>query len=362
MDGIATRIPHYSRVAAKSSIPPTNAKLMLIKELIRPNTNARFFNDVQLRWYWDAQKNAELAKGYIFTLQAGENQKSTVDAMNMVRFGLTDPGSDNRMLFLATFGQGKTHLALAMANFFGRTPDSDEVKWLIESLTHAYGESPAIKNFTELKERNPRHLVVCLQGDVGGFDLGSYFLRELERSLGVELSASGGMLPLWYKTALDTLDASVAPHRTKADAFLAPQEMDLPALRQRLAQKDGSLYDLVRDLIEHVTGVPPDLGSRLSLHDLVDFICLEYCGQGKPYAGLVILFDEFNAFMHAYGKQDAAGTPLQDLLNGIADNRDKSIFVGFAQRDPKTIVDALPPAKRADLTLEMSRIPPGQRT
>lgn len=335
---------------------------MLIKELVRLNTNARFFNDVQLRWYWDAQKNAELAKGYIFTLQAGENQKSTVDALNMVRFGLTDPGSDNRMLFLATFGQGKTHLALAMANFFGKTPESDEVKWLTESLTHAYGESPAIKNFTELKERNPRHLVVCLQGDVGGFDLGSYFLRELERSLGTELSASGGMLPLWYKTALDTLDASVAPHRTKADTFLAPQEMDLPALRQRLMQKDGSLYDLVRDLIEHVTGVRPDLGSRLSLHDLVDFICLEYCGQGKPYAGLVILFDEFNAFMHAYGKQDATGTPLQDLLNGIADNKEKSIFVGFAQRDPKTIVDALPPAKRADLTLEMSRIPSGQRT
>ena len=335
---------------------------MLIKELIRLNTNAKFFNDVQLRWFWDAQKNAELAKGYIFTQQAGENQKSTVDALNMVRFGLTDPGSENRMLFLATFGQGKTHLALAMANIFGKPPDSEEVKWLIESLTHAYGESPAIKNFTDLKERNPRHLVVCLQGDVGGFDLGSYFVRELERSLATELCASGGMLPLWYKTALDTLEASVAPQKTKADAFLEPHEMDLPKLKQRLGQKDASLYDLVRDLIEHVTGVRPDLGSRLSLHDLVDFICLEYCGQGKPYAGLVILFDEFNAFMHAYGKQSPAGAPLQDLLNGIEDNKGKSIFVGFAQRDPQTIVDALPPAKRADLHLEMSRIPPGQRT
>ena len=104
----------------------------------------------------------------------------------------------------------------------------------------------------------------------------------------------------------------------------------------------------------------PDLGSRLALNELVDYICLEYCGQGKSYAGLVILFDEFNAFMHGYGKQDA--TTLQDLLNGIANNKEKSIFVGFAQRDPQTIVETLPPSKRADLTLQMSRIPPGQRT
>jgi hypothetical protein len=335
---------------------------MLIKELVRLNTNAEFFNDVQLRWFWDVKKNAKLAKGYIFTLQAGENRKSTVDALDMVRFGLTDPGSENRMLFMATFGQGKTHLALAMANFFSKPPESTEVQHLIKSLKHAYGESPAIKNFTDLKERNPRHLVVCLQGDEVGFDLSSYFVREVEQSLKAELSTTGGMLPLWFKTALDTLDTSVASQRAKADAFLASREMDLPKLRQRLDQKDASLYDLVRDLIEHVTGVRPDLGARLSLNAIVSHVCKEYCGPGKPYAGLVILFDEFNAFMHSYSKRDTAGTPLQDLLNGIANNRGNSVFVGFSQRDPMTIVNSLPPTNRDALTLEMSRIPQNQRT
>lgn len=335
---------------------------MLIKDLVRINTNAEFFNDVQLRWFWDEQKNAKLAKGYIFTRQAGENRKSTVDALDMVRYGLTDPGSENRMLFMATFGQGKTHLALAMANFFAKPPESEEVQYLVQSLKHAYGDSPAVKNFTELKERNPRHLVVCLQGDEVGFDLSSYFVREVERSLKAELSASGGMLPLWFKTALDMLETSVAPQRPKADAFLASREMDLPKLRQRLEQKDASLYDLVRDLIEHVTGVRPDLGARLSLNALVSHVCQEYCGQGKPYAGLVILFDEFNAFMHAYSKRETAGTPLQDLLNGIANNRENSVFVGFAQRDPMTIVNALQPTNRDALTVEMSRIPQNQRT
>jgi hypothetical protein len=335
---------------------------MLIKELVRLNMNAEFFNDVQLRWFWDEQKNAKLAKGYIFTRQAGENRKSTVDALDMVRFGLNDIGSENRMLFMATFGQGKTHLALAMANFFAKPPESVEVQHLIQSLKHAYGDSPAVKNFTDLKERHPRHLVVCLQGDEVGFDLSSYFVREVEQSLKAELSASGGMLPLWFKTALDTLDSSVASQRPKADAFLAAREMDLPKLRQRLEQKDASLYDVVRDLIEHVTGVRPDLGARLSLNALVSHVCKEYCGQDKPYAGLVVLFDEFNAFMHAYSQRDKAGTPLQDLLNGIANNRNNSVFVGFAQRDPMTIVNALQPNNRDALTVEMSRIPQNQRT
>ncbi|MEI8044759.1 MAG: hypothetical protein WCL11_25330, partial [Verrucomicrobiota bacterium] len=334
---------------------------MLIKDIIRLNTNAEFFNDVQLRWFWEPEKNAKLAKGYIFTRQAGENRKSTVDALDMVRFGLTDPGSENRMLFLATFGQGKTHLALAMANFFGKPPESEEVQYLFASLKHAYGDNPAIKNFTQLKERHPRHLVVCLQGDEVGFDLGSYFVREVERALKGELSGSGGMLPLWFKTALQIVDTKIAQHGPQAEAFLAQHEMDLPKLRQRLEQKDGSLYDIVRDLIEHVAGVRPDLGPRLSLNALITHVCKDYCGHDKPYAGLVILFDEFNAFMHSYSKSGVPGA-LQDLLNGMFNNRDKSVFVGFAQRDPMTIVNALPPTNRDALTVEMNRIPQGSRT
>jgi hypothetical protein len=334
---------------------------MLIKELVKLNTNAEFFSDVQLRWFWEPEKNAKLAKGYIFTRQASDNRKSTVDALDAVRFALTDPGSDNRILFLATFGQGKTHLALAMANFFAKPPESPEVKCLVESLKRAYNGSAAINNFTDLKDRNPKHLVVCLQGDEGGFDLASYFVREVERSLSADLSASGGMLPLWFKTALETIDKSVAPHQAKADAFLSALEMDLPQLRERLKKKDASLYDVVCDLIQHVTGVPPNLGPRLALHNLVSYVCSEYCGPGKPYAGLIVLFDEFNAFMNAYSKRDTAGTPLQDLLNGIANNRETSVFVGFAQRDPMTIVNALTPTNRDALTVEMSRIPQDRR-
>jgi hypothetical protein len=335
---------------------------MQIKELIKPNKNAEFFNDVQLRWFWDQAKNAQLAKGYIFTRQAGENRKSTVDALDMVRHGLIDPGMENRMLFMATFGQGKTHLALAMANFFSKSPNSPEVKYLIESLRHAYGEDVGVNNFVNLKESHPQHLVVCLQGDEVGFDLSSYFVREVEHSLSNELLSSGGMLPLWFKTALEILKNKVEPQRVEADAFLAKHQLDLPTLEKRLAEKDGTLYDIVRDLIEEVTGVRPDLGARLALHSIVSNVCEQYCGPGKPYSGLVILFDEFNAFMHAYSRREGGTGPLQDLLNGVANNKDRSVFVAFAQRDPMTIVSGLPETNRDALTVEMSRIPTGSRT
>ena len=337
---------------------------MLIKDLIKINTNAKFVNDVQLRWFWDAPRNAELTKSYIFTQQANDKQRSAVYALRMMRFGFTDPGSENRMLFIGTFGQGKTHLALALANLFGKPLASQEAQWLLESLKRA--DSSEALSFADWKENRPPHLVVCLQGDAGGFELASSLVRELERALANELSSSGGMLPLWYQTAINTLDASVAPQQVKADAYLAPHGMDLPSLRQRLAaEKDASLYDLVRGLIEHVTGVLPALGSRLALHDLVSYICDTYCGEGKPYSGLVVLFDEFNAFMQSYSKQNVVGTPLQDLLNGIANpkNQGKALFAGFAQRDPTQIVSAVQdPAKQADLQLELSRIPKGQRT
>ena len=52
---------------------------------------------------------------------------------------------------------------------------------------------------------------------------------------------------------------------------------------------------------------------------------------------MLVLFDEFSTFVEEYSAQNREGTPLQELLNGISDQRQLAAFVALAQHDPDTV-------------------------
>jgi len=65
----------------------------------------------------------------------------------------------------------------------------------------------------------------------------------------------------------------------------------------------------------------------------VTWVVKELCGPGKPFSGIIVLFDEFSTYIQRYAQRNAAGE-LQDLLNGVENNKGKAVFLAFAQLDP----------------------------
>jgi hypothetical protein len=87
-------------------------------------------------------------------------------------------------------------------------------------------------------------------------------------------------------------------------------------------------------------GAPLAFGEA-SLREMVEWVADEFTGEGKPFSGVLILFDEFSTFVESYahGATFGEAAPLQDLLSGVERRRGKVTFVAFAQLDPRNSLE-----------------------
>ena len=213
---------------------------MLIREVVRQKQDAAFRNDVQLRWYLTGTtENLALARSYMFTRKSVGQRKSPIDVLYRLRQAFLTDNFENRFMVIATYGHGKSHLALALANYFGKGAETDECGALLESITHAFGGEAEAQGYREFKESRKRMLVVCLEGTRPG-DLAQQFLKALQTALKNESETAAAELPFWTREAARLVEsiAANAQEREKADAFLKEQGTDLAGLRAALTGQD----------------------------------------------------------------------------------------------------------------------------
>jgi len=317
------------------------AMTISVGDLVRTNIHGAFHSDVQLTSYYDPERNRQLAGSYIFTSSQQGNQLGSVELLQRVQGSFVDVTSSNRFIVLATYGHGKSHFAVALANFFGKPLDSDEFRAVYSQLHHTLGEQPLLQHFKTFKEVHKPSLVILMRGDESPLDLPSKFYRALERALAAHPETQGVRPPFWFDQATRFLQRVAQEQRHAADTFLRPYDLDLSSLIELVEQRKDSAYDPCRHLFSHLYGVPPAFEGTTSLREMVEWIADQLCGGENPFGSALILFDEFSTFVQNYtgGWVVSAGAPLQDLLNGVANRRGKVAFVAFAQHDPRTIVE-----------------------
>lgn len=339
---------------------------MLIREVVRPNEDAAFRNDVQLRWYVTVgAENFALARSYMFTRKSVGRHKSPVDVLYRLKQSFLTDTFENRFMVIATYGHGKSHLALALANYFGKAVDSPECSALLDSIVQAHSGEADAQSYREFKESRRRMLVVCLEGTRPG-DLAQQFLQALRTALKNEPETATAELPFWTREAARLVEsiAGSAQEHERADAFLKERSMDLAALRSALNGQDPHVYDTVRDLVHHVLGVRPDLGGPVSLAHAVEWAADEFCALdgSRPFGGILILFDEFSAFLRSYSVRQSPGNPLQDLLDGVSNRKGKVVFAAFGQLEPTATIESVfslnaNDAAREAMLVELTRLP-----
>lgn len=339
---------------------------MRIADVVHLSRVGEFTNDVQLRWYTDKRpENVALANRYMFTRTSAGERKSPVDILYQIKQAFLLDTYENRFTIIATYGHGKSHLALALANYFGRPAESKEVKALLKSIRCAFHDDPEAEAYADFKTERKRHLVVCVEGTRVG-DLSHLFLHALQKALNNEPATANLSLPFWTEEAQRIVQKIEGQEgmAAAANAFLKQQDLDLKALGTRLRDQDVSLYDTVRELCRHLYDHVPDLGGPIDLHRVVEWVAGKLCGpeDDKPFSGLLILFDEFSAFIRNYAIRRTPGTPLQDLLDGVSGCKGRVVFAGFGQSDPDSSVfsvfsDRPDDLARSALLLELERLP-----
>lgn len=319
-------------------------------------------NDVQLSWYPLDARNLILTKNYQWSGQALGSGRPSIEILGRVREAFLSSSSPRRFLVRATYGHGKTHLALALANYFGGAANDVEVRNILDQLGQI---SPAkAQGFEAFKEARAPFLVVRLSGE-GVSNLPQAVVVALELALSEHEASRDYNLGFWFEGALEGLGKLDESQVARANQFLAGRQTDLPTLRQGLEGRDGELWETTCALIQHLTGFAPNFGRQVELETLIPRIAHDLCGEGKPFSGVLILFDEFSAFMRSYARDYRlkSGTPLQSLLNGVVNCGDRAAFVGFSQYDLDADVDKIftqigaDKDDRAQIDKELGRLP-----
>lgn len=337
---------------------------LYIRDIARPDTTTEFRSDVLLSTYNDnAALNQDLIQRFMFTQGSGghSGRKGTADLLRLLRQGVSAIGSteDNRFLFMATYGHGKSHFGLAVANYFGQPSSSSELETVLKKLAHVLPDDQAAQ-FRELRENKAAFLTLILQGTDPG-SLRDNFFKALDAGLARHPQTKGLKLPFWFDKAQELLEAlaSNAEHAAAANSYLLGHHRDLPSLMQEVQEKKASAYALVVGAFKAVHRVEPHLGGETSLAAAINWVADELCGSAKPFGGLLVLFDEFSRFIQDYWHNNEKGAPLQDLLNGIAQQRGKALFVGLSQHDPNVIAEKYGGGE--ELIKELNRLPTSNR-
>lgn len=317
---------------------------MFIKEIVHLDTQGKFIPAVQLSDYDSPQDNLRLVKSYIFANYVPDTHNvqahivGSIDLLRKLRLSYIN-ASANRFVVIANYGHGKSHLALVLANYFGKPYQSPEVKEVLKRIELPLQNNlPEAENFVEFKRQYDRFLVIRLRGDVPR-SLREQFFPALRKALQEHPETANINLPFWHDEAIKWLKSKM--DNPQAQEFLRGIGTDFPNLLHEVEENKLEAYEQYVQLFAHLNnGVRPNAESNFSLREAVLWVTDQLCGENKPFAGTLVLFDEFSQLIERYSQSNAIGD-LQDLLQGIGDRKGKALFLAFSPLDPDEVADRI---------------------
>jgi hypothetical protein len=334
-----------------------------IDSLVIVDDKATFRNDVQLSLFDDISENMALLQSYIFTVAAPSESSisaakkvSSVDLLRQLIEAFVNPRFENRFVTIANYGHGKSHLALALTNYFSKPRESAETQIVLDKLAHALNDPAESSFFRDFKQNRGEFLVIRLRGDTPN-SLREQFIPALEGALTEHVATQDRTPPIWHPYAEALLSSLTPDEVERANAALAVHGEDVPTLIAKVQDRED-VRDSCVTALTAAKGMVPNLGAQASLRETIEWAADTLCGEGKPLGGLVILLDEFSLYINRYAQRSAVGE-LQDLLNGVSNRAGRVVFLAFAQHDPLTVADNANISSHARDTLkhELTRIP-----
>lgn len=232
-------------------------------------------------------------------------------------------------LAIAGYGTGKSHIGLTLANLLS-DPEGESALRILSSIDAA-DDSIGRDIRVLLQESMQPCLVVALNG-MQSFDLAAEITKQIVRNLRAQghdpkpldelrprFSQAAGLIRMSNEAVLQEL-------------LMACDVASIQDLLGGLDQQDERTYVKVHDFFA-ARGMPIRALGGESVRDILDITVREYCGKGKPYRCLLVLFDEFGKYTEfaTVRSQIAGSGALQDLFEAIQANTGSACFLGFIQ-------------------------------
>ena len=344
-----------------------------LKEIVRFRGERLFQGAVSIDWFGtDAARTKAASEAFVFHGPAyhGVQQEDVgeshghrlVDTANFARsivrrcYGLEDRPFT---LAIAGYGTGKSHLGLTLATLL-ESPSSETAQGVLASLGSADEAIAADVRATMNAARQPC-LVVPLNG-MQNFDLTSEFTRQVVRALkkaGCDIKPIESLRPRFAQAA-SLIRMSNAEVQSRL--LTACDADSVESVMERLEAQDELIYKSVHGFFE-AEGMAIQALAGESTRDVVDVVVREYCGYGKPFRSLLVLFDEFGRYTEfATERSQIAGSgALQDLFEAVQANAGLAYFVGFIQYELSTYVQRVAPEHKTEILRYVTRFQSADR-
>ncbi len=338
-----------------------------LSEIVRFRGDRLFNGAVNIEWFGNDPVKAKFASdAFVFhgPKYHGVSQKDIgdqhghklVDTANFAKsiirrcYGLEEQPFT---LAIAGYGTGKSHLGLTLANLIN-APHSESAANILSALNAADDVLANEIQLTLLEASQPC-LVLTLNG-MRGFDLSAEVTRQLTAILkrdGHETKYLDELRPR-FGQAVSLIEMS---NETVKNELLDFTDADsVKNVVSGLEQQDENLYSKVYEFFEK-KGMPIRVLAGESIRDVVDITVREYCGPGKPYRSLLILFDEFGKYIEfaTIRSQIAGNGVLQELFEAVQANSNAVCFVGFIQFELSAYVKRIAPEYKNEILRYVTR-------
>lgn len=270
---------------------------------------------------------------------------------------LTGQTSDDPFtLAVAGYGTGKSHYALALATLFA-SPESGFSRKILSNLVLADKKiGNQVTNLVSNLNGQP-HLVITLNG-MEDFDLGGEILRQIFAILN-EKGLETGVLEKLRPRFEMAKNFAVSFHEPLKSDFQSSfgVEYRVEDIINSLGTQNEQVFEKVNDIYAHKMGSAFQAVGQESLQDFIRVTQETFCGKGKPFAGILIIFDEFGRYLEfAVQKPHIAGpAALQQLFEAVQENGDRVFLLSFIQSELKAYASRVAPERREEINRYIGR-------
>lgn len=342
---------------------------MKLKDVVSFRKDLLFHGAVQLGWF---ERNKVLsdkaAAHFIFhgpdyhgadtdAVETGVSFVDTATFTKEVTDRLVSGDTDEPFIIsIAGYGTGKSHLALTLATLFSR-PESALSQSILANLSLADAQIGQCVQNSIAHLREQPFLVVALNG-MEDFDLSNEISRQILNALKEKDVDTGALENLRPRFKLAENFAR-AFHVTLDEDFREyfGDDYSIEEITRGLTSQDDRVFTKVNEIYKLKMGTSFPVAGQESLQDFIRVTSKQYCGPGKPFAGLLIIFDEFGRYIEfAAQKPHVAGpAALQQLYEAVQENAGSVFLLAFIQTELRAYASRVMPERRDEMERYLTR-------
>lgn len=324
-----------------------------IDDAVKFNEKALFDGAVQIDWLYDKSKNEAVSLSYVFHgpkyhgVNNGKNEYSLIDTasfVNDINSKLYIEDTSNRfILAISSYGTGKSHLSVALANLFSKGKDNQLSNGIIKGVKDA---DEKIGKEIELNI-GKKNLIIAING-MKDANLNSLVLRAAKLAL-INEGLSDEILndaSIGFNKAKEFLLRSFEKNSEKYIDLLnneigisLNEEETQNYILDNMEDKP-EIFEIINEVYYDLTGSSIENDGAFSVGEILTTLYNKLIVDKKIFNKIVIIFDEFGRFIeYAANYPKASGdSALQQIYESIQNSNGNMLFIGFIQYDIETYI------------------------